>query len=77
VRAITNIVGIILIIVGVIGLAYQGFTYTTQEKVAQIGDVKLTANKEKTIYFPPILGGASLIAGVVLVAIARRGGGAP
>jgi hypothetical protein len=74
VRGITNIVGIILIIVGILGLAYQGFTYTQREKVAQIGDLKVTADKEKTVYFPPILGGASLVAGVVLVALARRGG---
>jgi uncharacterized membrane protein len=74
VRGITNIVGIILIILGVIALAYQGFTYTTQEKVAQIGDVKITADKEKSVYFPPVMGGASLIAGIVLVLVARRGG---
>jgi uncharacterized membrane protein len=74
VRGTTNIVGIILIILGVLALAYQGFTYTTQEKVAQIGDVKITADKEKSVYFPPIMGGAAVVAGVVLVLIGRRGG---
>jgi hypothetical protein len=76
VRGLTNIVGIILIVLGILALAYQGFTYTTREKVAQIGDVKITADKEKSVYFPPILGGASLVAGIVLVLIGRRGGDA-
>ncbi len=74
-RGITNVVGIILIVLGIIFLAYQGFTYTTQEKVAQIGDVKITADKEKSVYFPPVMGGAALVAGIVLVLIGRRGGG--
>jgi ABC-type antimicrobial peptide transport system permease subunit len=73
-RSFLSIIGIILIVLGVVGLGYQGFTYTKQEKVAQIGDVKLTADKEKTISIPPLMGGASLVAGIVLVLIARRGG---
>jgi uncharacterized membrane protein HdeD (DUF308 family) len=73
-RSFTTLLGIILIILGVLALGYQGFTYNKQEKVAQIGDVKITADKEKTIYFPPILGGAALLAGIVLVVVGRRGG---
>lgn len=71
-RSITNIVGIILIIVGIIGLGYQGISYTKQEKIAQIGSVKITAEKEHTIFFPPMLAGASLLAGIVLVIVARN-----
>lgn len=71
-KAITNIVGIILIIVGVITLAYRGYTYTTQEKVVQFGELQITAEKENTIHFPPLLGGLSLVAGVILVIVARR-----
>ena len=71
-RSITNLIGIVLIIVGILALAYQGITYTKQEKVAQIGDLKISAEKEHTIYFPPILGGASLLAGIVLVVIGRK-----
>jgi uncharacterized membrane protein HdeD (DUF308 family) len=72
-RSTTSIFGIILIILGLVALGYQGITYTKQDKVAQIGDVKITAEKEHTVYFPPILGGAALIAGIVLVAIGRKG----
>lgn len=70
-KSITNIAGILLIVLGILSLAYQGVTYTTQKKVAEIGDLKITANTEKTISFPPILGGLSIVAGVVLVVVAR------
>ena len=73
-KSITNILGIILIIGGILALAYQGFTYTKQEKIAQIGDLKITADTEKRVYFPPVLGGLSIVAGVVLVIISRRNG---
>jgi vacuolar-type H+-ATPase subunit I/STV1 len=73
-RALINIVGILLIIFGIITFTYQGFNYTQREKVAQIGNVEVTANTEKTIYFSPMTGGLSLVVGVILVVIGRRGG---
>ena len=66
------IVGIILIILGVVALAYQGITYTTQEKVVDLGPVKVEAKKEKTIPLPPLLGALLLVGGVVLVAVSAR-----
>ena len=72
-KALT-IVGIVLIALGVIALAYQGITYTTQEKVVDIGPLKVEAKREKTIPLPPILGGVAVAAGVVLMIVgARRG----
>ena len=68
-----TIVGIVLIALGVIALAYQGITYTTQEKVVDIGPLKVEAKREKTIPLPPVLGGVAIAAGVVLmIAGARR-----
>jgi hypothetical protein len=52
------IVAIILIAIGVVSLAYQGITYTTREKVLEVGPIKATAEKERTIPLPPILGRA-------------------
>jgi len=72
-KPLINLVGILLIIFGIVTLAYQGFTYTKHEKVAEVGSLEVTANTEKTVYFPPILGGLCLVAGVVLVIIGRRG----
>ena len=71
-RSITNLLGIILIIFGIVSLAYMGFTYTTREKVAQIGSVQVTADTQKTVSIPPALGGLSLVAGIVLVVIGTR-----
>lgn len=71
-KSITSLVGILLIIVGIVALAYQGFTYTKHEQVAQIGDVKISADTQKTVYFPPILGGLSVVAGIVLVIVGRK-----
>lgn len=73
-RSLLSFVGVILILVGIVSLAYQGFTYTKHENVAQIGDVNITADTQKTVYLPPALGGLSLVAGLVLVVVARRGG---
>ena len=68
----TNIVGILLIVLGVIALAYQGITYTTREKVIDLGPIKATKETEKTIPLPPILGGAALVGGVVLLIAGAR-----
>jgi hypothetical protein len=59
--------GLILIILGAIALAYQGFTYTTRKKVLDIGPVEATKKTEKTIPLPPILGGCALAIGVGLM----------
>ena len=68
-----SIVGILLIVVGVIGLAYGGITYTHREKVIDIGPIQATAEKHDRIPLPPIVGGLSLAAGIVLlVAGAKR-----
>ena len=69
----TSVVGIILIVVGIISLAYQGITYTTHKKVLDIGPLQATEEKHHTIPLPPILGALALIGGVaVLVAGSRR-----
>jgi uncharacterized membrane protein len=68
----TNIIGILLIVLGVLALAYQGITYTTREKVIDLGPIKATKDTEKTIPLPPILGGAALVGGVVLLIAGAR-----
>lgn len=73
-KSVTSIIGIILILLGIISLGYQGFTYTQREKVAQIGSLQITADTEKTVYLPPVLGGAALVVGIILVVVGRKGG---
>jgi hypothetical protein len=65
-------VGVALIILGVIALAYQGITYTTREKVIDIGPLKATAERQKTIPLPPAVGILSLVGGIMLVAVGAR-----
>ena len=62
-----GIVGIILIAIGIIALAYGGFSYTTREKVIDAGPLQVSANRQKTIPLPPILGGICLVGGIILV----------
>ena len=63
----TSIAGILLIVLGVIALAYQGISYTTQKKVLDIGPIQATKEEHKTIPLPPIIGAVALIGGVVLL----------
>jgi hypothetical protein len=62
-----RIPGIILIAPGVIGLAWGGFTYTTREKLPDVGPIHATRDKEHNVPLPPIAGAAALIGGVALV----------
>jgi hypothetical protein len=68
-----RIVGLVLIVIGVIGLAYGGITYTRREKVLDIGPIEATAEKRERIPLPPLLGGAALVGGIVLVVVGGRG----
>jgi len=61
------LLGIVLVIAGAISLAYHGITYTTEEKVLQIGPIEATKKTEKTIPLPPVLGGVLLAAGIVII----------
>jgi len=67
-----TIVGILLIILGIVALAYQGINYTTKDKVVDLGPLKVEAQREKTIPLPPIVGVAALVGGIVLVAVSAR-----
>jgi len=63
----TSIVGILLIILGIVAFAYQGFTYTTTEKAIDLGPIQVTAEKTHTFPLPPIVGGIALVGGILLL----------
>ena len=65
-------IGIILIVLGILGFAFQAITYTSEEKIIDLGPIEATAEKEKTIPIPEIASGAALVAGIVLVIVGTK-----
>ena len=66
------LIGSALILLGIVALSYERITYTTKEKVIDIGPIHATAEREKSIPLPPLLGGLALVAGIGLVAIGYK-----
>ncbi|MFC3340106.1 hypothetical protein [Paracandidimonas soli] len=66
------IVGAVLIALGAIALVYQGFSYTSEETVLQIGSVKATAETEKSVFIPPWASVLAIVAGLVVIGVGRR-----
>lgn len=64
--------GVILIVLGLFGLAWGGFTYTTREKIVDIGPIHATREKTHNVPLPPIAGAVVLIGGVVLLVAGRK-----
>ena len=67
-----TLIGIVLLVLGALALAYQGINYTRQEKILDIGPIHATAEKHERIPLPPIVGGLALIGGVVLLVAGAR-----
>jgi len=67
-----TLVGIVLIVLGIVAFAYQGITYTSRETVIDIGPIKATADTQKTIPLPPILGGLMFVGGIALIVVGNR-----
>jgi hypothetical protein len=65
-------IGIILIVVGLIGLAWGGITYTTRETVVDVGPIHASRDKTHTVPLPPIVGAVALVAGVALLASGKN-----
>ena len=64
--------GVILVVLGLVGLVWGGFTYTTTEKVLDVGPLEATAEKEHSFAIPDVAGIAAIIAGGFLVFVGRR-----
>jgi uncharacterized membrane protein len=66
------VLGILLIVLGGLALAYQGFTYTHQEKILDAGPIHATAEKHDRVSIPPIFGGLALVGGIVLLVVGTK-----
>jgi UDP-N-acetylmuramyl pentapeptide phosphotransferase/UDP-N-acetylglucosamine-1-phosphate transferase len=63
---------ILMILLGVVALTYQGITYTTKEKAIDIGPLQITAERTHTLPVLPILGGIAIVGGLILFLASRR-----
>jgi len=66
------IFAVLLIALGVAAFGYQGITYTTKEKVVDIGPLTVTSDKTKTIPLPPIVGAIALVGGIGLLVLGTK-----
>src|SRR3954447_21146812 len=67
-----KLIGIVLIVVGVLALAFGGFSFTTRERVADLGPLKVDADKQHSFPIAPIAGVAALVGGIVMVVAGSR-----
>ena len=67
-----TLVGIALIVLGIVAFAYQGITYTSREKIIDIGPIQATADTQKSIPLSPLLGGLVLVGGIALVVVGAK-----
>ena len=68
----TTILGIALIVLGLVAFTYQGLSYTTREKVIDLGPLQATVDKKETIPLPPLVGGVAIVSGIALLIVGVR-----
>ncbi len=66
-----KVLGIVLVAVGLAGLAWGGFTYKTRERVVDVGPIHATRDKTHDVPLPPIAGAAALVGGIALLAASK------
>ena len=64
--------GIILIVLGILGFVYQGFTYTKRDKVIDIGSIEASVDKKEHVFVPPIASAIAIGAGALILLTGRR-----
>ena len=67
-----TVLGALLILAGVIALSLGGFSFTTRDKVAEVGPVEVAAQRRPPVPLPPLLGGLAIVGGVVLIVVSSR-----
>ena len=67
-----TLIGIVLLFLGALALAYQGITYTRTEKILDLGPIHATTETRERIPIPPILGGVAVVAGGALLILGAR-----
>jgi uncharacterized membrane protein YidH (DUF202 family) len=70
----TKSIGIILVVIGIIMMVYTGFNYVTTKKIVDFGPVQINEKKNHTVIWPPILGGALLVGGIMIILSGKKSG---
>jgi hypothetical protein len=68
-----TVIALILVVLGIVALAYQGFTYTTRKKVIDMGPIQATKQEQHSVPLPPVVGAIALVAGIIVLISDRRG----
>jgi uncharacterized membrane protein len=68
------VAGLVLIVLGVAALVYQGVTYTTQKKAVDMGPIQITEKQKHTLPLPPVIGGIAVVGGIALVMVGGKRG---
>lgn len=69
-----TLLGIVLIVIAAIAFGYQGISYTSKEKVVDLGALQVSADRTRTLPLPPIVGGIALVGGIVLLVMGSKKG---
>ena len=64
--------GLILVVLGIVGLLWGGFSYNRKEKVLDLGELEASVTKKERVAFPPLAGGLAIVAGAALILMDRR-----
>jgi drug/metabolite transporter (DMT)-like permease len=67
-----QLLGIVLVVLGVVAFAYQGFTYTTRETAVDLGPIEVTTERTRRLPLPPIVGAVAVVGGIVLLVAGKR-----
>ncbi len=65
-------IGFLLIAIGIIMLVWTGFSYTKKEKIVDAGPIQISADRQNTVSWPPVLGGVVLVAGIAVLVVGRK-----
>jgi uncharacterized membrane protein HdeD (DUF308 family) len=68
-----TVIALVLVVLGIVALAYQGFTYTTRKKVIDMGPIQATKQEHHSVPLPPVVGAIALVAGIIVLISDRRG----
>jgi hypothetical protein len=75
-RETMRVIAIVLIVLGILALGYQGFTYVSRDTIVDAGPVQVQADREHYVWIPPVVGVAAVVVGGLMLVMGGRRSGA-